>query len=476
MRVLLVALNRETHPYPVQPIGLAYVAAAAREAGHETTLLDLNLRDDPLADLEQAIDEARPQVIGLGLRNIDNCAYPRLEFYLPWAREVADRCRACCDARLIVGGSGFAVIPGEILEYLEIDVGILGDGEQSLTGLLAAWQADPGADLTRVNGLALRAPDGAATRTPSPAFPFGQQRFTPARELLDMDGYQAAGGLTAVQTKRGCSLRCSYCTYPMLEGRDIRHRDPELVGEELERLQEAGIEQVFFTDNVFNNPVEHAVAICRQMVERQLTIRWTAFFNPAFITEELVEWATRAGCSGFEFGSEGGTSASLRALRKGFSLERLVEAHRMAAASGLPVAHYLMVGSPGETLDSARQGLDLIASLEPTATLVSTGIRIYPTTAICETARAEGYDVSRLLIPQFYFPPAMRDDPAAAIETLADEYPQFRFEGFHKRPTLALLEALRRRGHEGPVWTLQALVSRLSGHSKGTGQRATEPK
>ena len=52
-------------------------------------------------------------------------------------------------------------------------------------------------------------------------------------------------------------------------------------------------------------------------------------------------------------------------------------------------------------------------------------------------------------------------EPAAIIEELAAEYPRFRFEGFHPRPTVKLLEALRRRGHKGPVWTLQGVVGSL---------------
>lgn len=461
MKVLLVALNRETHPYPVQPIGVAYVAEAVRRVGHEVALFDMNLRSDSLEALEGTVKDFAPEVIGFGLRNIDNCAFPRLEFYLPWARDVIARCREISAARLVIGGSGFAVMPQEILEYLDLEVGVLGEGEKSFVELVEAWAANPD-DLPRhVGGLALRSGDDYR-ETPSRWFTFGDQDFFPARDLLDIPAYLRGGSLTAVQTKRGCAFRCAYCTYPIIEGRNVRARTPEHVGQELERLHEAyGIEEIFFTDNVFNNPLEHSVAICREIVERGLDLSWTGFFNPAFMTEELAEWCVRSGCSGIEFGTEGGSATSLKALRKGFSVKTLVRSHRIAEEAGLKVCHYLIVGSPGETMDTVREGLDLIASLEPTAVLVSTGIRIYPGTAIAEVARAEGYDTEKLLIPQFYFPPSMREDPAGAVEKLANEYPQFRFEGFHARPTLELLEALRRRGHRGPTWRLQGLLGNL---------------
>jgi radical SAM superfamily enzyme YgiQ (UPF0313 family) len=461
MRVLFVALNRETHPYPVQPIGVAYVAEATRRAGHDVHFIDLNLRDEPLSDLDQAIADFAPEVIGLGLRNIDNCAFPRLEFYVPWAAEVVARCREQSAARIVMGGSGFAVMPGEILEALELDVGVVGEGEKSFPALLEVWEAG-GPDLPdTVGGLALRR-EGTYHETPPAWVDFNEQDLLPAREFLDLPAYLRGGSLTAVQTKRGCALRCAYCTYPIIEGRSVRVRSPEQIGIELEQLhREHGVREIFFTDNVFNNPVDHAVAICRQIVDRGLDLSWTGFFNPAFMTEELAEWSKRAGCSGVEFGTEGGTATSLRSLRKGFSVEKLVRSHEIAVAADLDVAHYLIVGNPGETPEIVREGLDLIASLDPTAVLISTGIRIYPKTAIEQVARSEGYDTDNLLVPQFYFAEFMRDEPSAVIEELAKEYPRFRFEGFHPRPTVKLLEALRRRGHTGPIWKMQRALGGL---------------
>ena len=187
------------------------------------------------------------------------------------------------------------------------------------------------------------------------------------------------------------------------------------------------------------------------------------------MSEELAEWAARSGCSGIEFGTEGGSAQSLKALRKGFKVKTLVRSNAIAVSTGLPVAHYLIVGSPGETLDIVREGLDLIASLNPTAVLASTGIRIYPRTHIAKVAAEEGYNIDNLLVPQFYFPEFMRNDPATVIASIAKEYPRFRFEGFHSRPTLELLQALRKRGHRGPTWRMQGLLGRLRDTGAGAG-------
>ncbi|MFV1956472.1 MAG: lipid biosynthesis B12-binding/radical SAM protein [bacterium] len=467
MKLLLVALNREKHPYPVQPVGLAYIAEASRRAGHEVAFLDMNICSDPLESLEQIVANFAPVVIGFGLRNIDNCAFPNLEFYLPWAKEVVTHCRNISSAKLVIGGSGFAVMPKEILAYLDLEVGVMGEGEKSFLALLEAWSGNRDSSLDNVAGLALRK-QAVYLETEPEWVAFGEQDFFPARDLLDLPFYLRGGSLTAVQTKRGCPFRCTYCTYPLIEGRSLRMRSSAHVVDELEHLQQTyGVEEIFFTDNVFNNPVQHAVEICQEIVRRGIKISWTGFFNPALMAEELADWAVRSGCVGIEFGTEGGTTTSLRALHKGFSIKTLVRSHHIAQSAGLKVCHYLIVGCPGETLSTVREGFDLIASLQPTAVIVSTGIRIYPRTAIEKVAKSEGYNTKDLLIPQFYFPPAMREDPGEMIATISKEYPQFRFEGFHSHPTLKLLEALRRRGHRGPTWQLQSLLGELKDPIQG---------
>ncbi|MBK7474074.1 MAG: hypothetical protein IPI73_28855 [Betaproteobacteria bacterium] len=87
--------------------------------------------------------------------------------------------------------------------------------------------------------------------------------------------YQAGGGTWPLQTKRGCSMRCSYCAYPLIEGRRGRQRAPGDVVDEIERVLHAtGVQgctrpRTFeFVDSTFNVPSEHAIAICEEIIRR----------------------------------------------------------------------------------------------------------------------------------------------------------------------------------------------------------------
>ena len=94
MRVLLVSANRERIPDPIFPLGLAYVAAAARHAGYEIAVADLCFGMHPLDDLRRQVGAFRPDVVGLSIRNIDNAAYPLTVEYLDRHREVVETLRA----------------------------------------------------------------------------------------------------------------------------------------------------------------------------------------------------------------------------------------------------------------------------------------------------------------------------------------------------------------------------------------------
>ena len=81
MRVLLIATNRydrcmsRMQAQPL-PIGLAYLAGALAASPHAVKTLDLMFSEDPLGDVEQAVREFQPTLVGLSIRNISNGSYP----------------------------------------------------------------------------------------------------------------------------------------------------------------------------------------------------------------------------------------------------------------------------------------------------------------------------------------------------------------------------------------------------------------
>ena len=99
MRTLFVSVNRESVPYPVAPLGLAYVAGAARSAGHEVQLLDLCFSDCVEEDVAAVVRRFVPELIGISIRNVDNLTYPSSVSYLDEIRG------SSCDSAAVLWGA-----------------------------------------------------------------------------------------------------------------------------------------------------------------------------------------------------------------------------------------------------------------------------------------------------------------------------------------------------------------------------------
>ncbi|MFC2155228.1 lipid biosynthesis B12-binding/radical SAM protein [Acidobacteriota bacterium] len=452
MKILLISVNREKHPYPVQPLGAAYIAGALKAKKHDVKVLDLCFIDNYKAVLSDCLKEFCPDITGFSIRNIDNTAYPNTKYYLPYIKEVVDFCKENSESRIIVGGSGFSVMPGAVLRYLGLDTGIVGEGEQALCELVdRIEQNDSIRDIEGV--VCLVNHDRFENDLDEKRVEF--DRFLPDRDCLNLGQYMENGSITNVQTKRGCRFKCSYCTYPLIEGNKIRLRSPEAVVTEVEMLQKkAGVDYFYFIDSVFNFPVQHAAQICKEITRRKLKISWTAFFHPKFITAELVALLVKAGCSGVELGFDSASDTMLENLDKRFTVRDIMTSHSLCKKAGLNTCCYLLLGGPGENRHTIEETFGVIEELSPTAVIIQGGIRIYPGTALERTAAAEGYECDDYLVPRFYISKELKNDLVNIIREPISRHPNILYEGVNEDIPLETLRKMRELGVKGPLWEL----------------------
>ncbi|MBW2454822.1 MAG: cobalamin-dependent protein, partial [Deltaproteobacteria bacterium] len=337
MKIAFVSANRERLPDPVVPIGLLYVMTAT-PGDHDKLLWDLCFEDDPLAAFRALLDEHTPDVVAIGMRNIQNSDYTGITNNLGIYRKLVAIVREKSQATVVLGGGGYSVMPRELLEELRPDYGIAGEGERAFPALIAALATRPTGEratidpaaLTDIDNLHYFQDDRAVSTPRSGPFLDLDQLVRPDRSVVDRRYYRETG-IESVQTKRGCALRCDYCTYPIIEGRTVRMRDPAEVVAEMAELVEnnAEIGHFFIVDSVFNIPPDHAKAICRGLLERACSVPWTCYANPLGFDAELASLMKQAGCVGMEIGTDSGCDEILAKLRKGFASRRVRETHQL---------------------------------------------------------------------------------------------------------------------------------------------------
>jgi radical SAM superfamily enzyme YgiQ (UPF0313 family) len=457
MKILLISVNRERMPYPVFPLGLGYMVKALREEGHKVEVLDLCFSKEVTTELSAYLLRFQPELIGLSLRNLDNLTYPTSISYLNELEEVTQVCRKVSHSKLIIGGSGFSLAPKELMDYLDIDFGIVGEGEEVILEVIRA--------LERQEPLC-PSPFLLVKGKPYPSWVEGAKATfisTPDRTLFETKRYLIEGGMVNVQTKRGCPFSCIYCTYPLLEGKEVRLRKVEEVAREIEQLtQEEGLDYIYFVDDIFNYPPSYTESLCREMVRHRINVRWSAFVNPGFLSEELLKWMKEAGCVGIEFGTDSGSPRMLRNYKKSFTLNDILRASTLCTKLDIPHCHYLLFGGPGEDEQTIEESFCLMDDLCPTAIIAMLGIRIYPGTELERISLSQGLIDSHhnLLFPHFYLSPALKGELVKIVREKALMRNRWIVPGLEINITQELMEGIRRFGIRGPLWEMVGRMKR----------------
>jgi len=368
MRIAFISANRERLPDAVIPLGILSVMAAT-PARHEKLFWDLCFEADPTATVARKLRELQPDVVAIGLRNLQNMDYTNITANLDTYRELIQAVRSNSPAPIVLGGGGFSVMPQALMEDLGADYGIAGEGELAFPRLLDEL-AKPEPALDDVDGLYYRANGIVRFTGHSGRFLALDDLPRPDRSVLP-ERYYTEYGIESLQTKRGCPLRCDYCTYPLIEGRQGRLRNPGSVADEfMEICSRPGVEHLFIVDSVFNLPLRHAKEVCRELVARGNTTPWTCYVNPVAFDDELAKLMVRAGAVGIEIGSDSGCDDVLDRLRKGFHTDKITRLSRISKAHGLKDCHSFILGTSGEKLEQVEQTLDFVAELDPFAAIM----------------------------------------------------------------------------------------------------------
>ena len=462
MRVLLIATNRERFPFPVSPLGVIAVAAAAIEAGIEVELLDMMFQRDPAGAIRRALKGGAFHAIGLGIRNLDNCFYAAPHSFYEEVKELVEEARRWTDAPLILGGSGFSVEPQGWLSRLDVDYGVVGEGEEAFVRLLGHIEAgrsprgEPGI-ISPTEMRELQAATGERKpRIPVSYVPDIRTIPTPAHHLLEYRRYEAAGSFVSVQAKRGCAFKCQYCVYPQLEGTAYRNRPPEAIVEEIAQVhKDQGARRFFFSDSVFNAPRRHCLELCELLARCGLPIQWMAYTNSARFDDELAQAMAASGCLGVEFGLDGVTEKMLHNWRKPFHQPDIQRSLQACADHHIPFAVHLLFGGPGETIEDiveSQRYLDSCA--RPHAVFASLGIRIYEGAPIVEIAREEGVisEEDDLFFPTWYLSPGLGADPIGILDRVATQREEWSTATDWNKWSMRLIQKLITRYGQQPSW------------------------
>lgn len=224
-KILLINSNRFKHPWPVIPFGLCYIATILEANGsHNVCFLDLCFSLDCNEDIQKAVRNFVPDVIGISIRNIDDTGGYNIHFLLEDVKnDVVDYCKKEFSGPIVIGGPSVGIGGREMLEYFDLEYAVRGDGEAVMLEFVK--RIENRQPLEGLKGLIIRR-DKTIIQDNEPfrVQDLDSMPFPKPLRYLDLDRYRRYGSPVQIQTKRGCALRCSYCTYNNIEGKQLNVR------------------------------------------------------------------------------------------------------------------------------------------------------------------------------------------------------------------------------------------------------------
>ena len=129
MKILLISANVTLSPYPIYPLGVSIIAAVLTKAGHSVQQADFLQQNNSLEAIGREVREFGPDLVGISVRNIDNVNLMHEQYYIQNVKNIVSTVREVSNAKVLLGGAGFSLIPELILKETGADYGIVGEGE-----------------------------------------------------------------------------------------------------------------------------------------------------------------------------------------------------------------------------------------------------------------------------------------------------------------------------------------------------------
>jgi radical SAM superfamily enzyme YgiQ (UPF0313 family) len=367
---------------PSLPLGLAYIAAALRKAGHDVSVIDA-VGEAP----DQVTQGARSQLFALGLTipQIVERLDPEAEvfgvnnmwsFSWPLVRELIRNIKkARPDTPILCGGEHFTGLPEFSMEQAPIDFVAQGEGEETAIEVLEAIQTG-NTNYHDIHGIWYRDENGK----PKASVQRRERNAKvdeipwPAWDLFKVETYTEQGyvcGVNAGMTipilaTRGCPYQCTYCANPGMWGTKWHPRDAKDVVDEIESYYKTyGATNFPFQDLTAILKRDWIIAFCKELLTRNMPITWQfpSGTRCEVVDDEVASLLARSGGKSMAFAPESGSERTRKLIKKRMKTDSLMTAVLASVRNGLNISTFMVIGFPHDTKEDLQDTARLVRKL-----------------------------------------------------------------------------------------------------------------
>jgi anaerobic magnesium-protoporphyrin IX monomethyl ester cyclase len=367
-----------------QPMGLMYIGATLKKAGHEPKIHDCALDYKDLHILKRLIKDWKPDYIGISIiiTELENT-----KKIMKVIREIMPV------VPVTFGGPWPSANPEEAIKTFGADFVVIGEGEQVFPQLVDAINKGLPTELISgiasiVNGIIKINSGKQLNEDELNSLPF------PAWELLDHKLYakiptqSLVGGrpYMAIVTSRGCPYKCAYCHQTM--GKVFRKRSAQSVLAEMEEVRfKYGFKEFEIIDDCFNLDRKRMYEILMGIRDRlgDVKLHFPNGLRTDMLEPEDIVLLKQAGTVSASFAIETSSPRLQKMIHKNLNIEKAIRAINASVKAGIYSTGFFMIGFPTETYEEACDTVDFAASSSLHRVLLFNPIP-FPGTSLAEMA------------------------------------------------------------------------------------------
>jgi len=354
MRCLLVNPYYPISETPTPPLGLAFLGAALEQADAEVKIADFVVYPYSKDALQSFVDDFKPHMVGVTAvtMTFDNAI-----------EVVKDIKQIDTSILTVMGGPHVSFCAEETLkQHPELDIVVIGEGDRTIAELAGA--VENSLSFETINGIVYRNGSDIIRSKPRKTLVDVNLLPLPARHLLPLQRYRALGMAISMTTSRGCPFKCIFCVGRKMVGAKVRYREPHKVVDEIQFLTTLGFNQINIADDLFTANKKHCIAICDEMIKRNIKVKWTSFARVDTVSEDVLSKMKAAGCTAVSFGIESANKEILKTIKKGITIKQVADAVNMCVKTGIDPHASFILGLPGETPETLEETQDFAQKME----------------------------------------------------------------------------------------------------------------
>jgi len=358
------------------PLGIAYVSAALKQAGYRVFTANLDFPEgDVYPVLQETILNNHIDVVCTGGLSLD---YHKIKEVIDVSRESNPKIIT------VIGGGIISSDPETAMNALAADIGVIGEGEQTVCEL--AHALDHGQAYDEVPGLIFRREDQTLCTT------------IPRKEIADLDsipfpdydGFNYGewvkhfGGSGVLLSDRSCPFHCTFCFHPT--GQKYRQRSLENIFEEIDyQMEHYPLKNIGLSSELFATTKQKVLDFCERI--KIYNITWSCCLRVPDVDADLLKIMKEAGCKLICYGFESADDTILKSMRKGIKVEQIRRAIDLTYDAGISTeASNFIFGDINETSETVANTMKFWWQYNKKTHINLSLIQTYPGTYLYEYA------------------------------------------------------------------------------------------